>query len=876
MHPLLRRQLKRLGLIQSDRPPSPEVWAKLCDRISQAYTEADQGRALLERSLALSSEEMQSLYENLRRTSERRIKGMEVQTQHILTNCLDGLIGMNAEDRIIAWNPPAVDIFGWTVEEALGKPLTDMIVAPVSEPAGRHGLLDFFTIQTRSTVNRRLEMTAIHQTGRLFPVELTIIPIQQEHTRLCYAFVRDISIQKSAEEHLRKAKEEAEMTTKAKSEFLATMSHELRTPMNAVIGMTGLLLETSLSPQQRHYAETVRTSGEILLTIINDILDFSKIEAGKLEFEVIDFDLRVALEETLDLLAERAGSKYLELIGLVSETVPTAVRGDPGRFRQILLNLTSNAIKFTEKGEVIIRITLVAQTRTDITINVEVQDTGIGIPKEKQTKLFQPFSQTDSSTTRKFGGTGLGLAISKQLVELMGGTIGVKSRIDRGSTFWFTARLLKQPVQTAPDNTFTPFEGLRLCCIADHQANLELLGQFGRAWHMEVRTATTPAEGLTLLHSASQAGLPFEVAIIDMELPGIEALTRELNRHPDLFTIPMVCLTSLGRRGDILPAASSRNLESLTKPIRKHALESCLMTVMDLHPRDRSTGIKAAFSRLPAKPFGQTPLPRLLVADDHQVNQQLAVLMLEGLGFRCDVVANGQEALEAVNRIPYGLIFMDCQMPEMDGYEATREIRKQEAERAKRHEKQGHTTTTFPFPPRHRIPIIALTANAMQGDRDKCLRAGMDDYLAKPIRPESLKATLDKWLNIPEQPETRALQSAPPSDRVPFDPVILAQYQEWGGPDFVCRMIHQFVHDALTCVAALESALLKDEPTALVTAAHALKGICRNMGASELARLSAELEQKCQDQIPIHIRNTIEAIRTTIDHISVPERPRGQ
>ncbi|MBA3611488.1 MAG: PAS domain S-box protein, partial [Nitrospirales bacterium] len=525
MHPLLKRQLKRLGLIDPTQPPPAGVWTHLWERVSQAYTEADQGRELLERSLALSSQEMQQLYENLRQTSERRIKGMEDQTQNIIAHSLDGIIGMNADGQVIAWNPQAARLFGWTKEDILGKQLGEMIIPLQYREAHQQGLKRYMSTRIGKVLNQRTEISALHRDGREFPLELTIIPIEQDGTVFFYAFTRDITLQKSAEDHLRKAKDAAEMTTKAKSEFLATMSHEIRTPMNGIIGMTGLLLETTLTPQQKQFAETVRSSGEALLTIINDILDFSKIEAGKLDLEVIDFDLRIAIEDTLELLGELAGRKKLELLGLVSAHVPTALRGDPGRFRQIVLNLISNAIKFTQRGEVVVEVSLLIETETHATIRVEVRDTGIGVPVEKLAQLFQPFSQADSSTTRRFGGTGLGLAICKQLVELMGGTIGLDSHLAKGSTVWFTTEFSKQPNPPAISHRHIPLKGLRLCCVDDHSANLDLITHYATDWGMEVSTASTPAKGLALLQSAAQKGRPFDLAILDMEMPGMDGMT---------------------------------------------------------------------------------------------------------------------------------------------------------------------------------------------------------------------------------------------------------------------------------------------------------------------------------------------------------------
>ena len=747
MHPLLKRQIKRVGSADLTVPSSPEMWNQLLERISNAYTEADQGRELLERSLALSSKEMQQLYDNLRQTSELRLKDMEKQTQNLIDHALDGIISMSAEGKILTWNPQASEIFGWSIEHVIGKYLVDLIIPDQFREAHRQGLKRFAETKSGTITNKRLELTALHHDGHEFPVEISIIPIAQGDTYFFYGLVRDITEKQIAEQSLRQAKETAEQGAKAKSEFLATMSHEIRTPMNGIIGMTGLLLDTGLTSQQHQFAETVRSSGEALLTIINDILDFSKIEAGKLYFETIDFDLRIAMEDTLDLLAEKAGSANLELVGSLNPSIPTALRGDPGRFRQVLLNLISNAIKFTKEGAVTATITLVTETPDNATIRVAVTDTGIGIDPLAQQSLFQPFQQADSSTTRQFGGTGLGLAICKKLVERMSGTIGIDSQLGLGSTFWFTAQFKKQSHQ-APIPLNTKLEGLRICCIDDHPVNRQLLEEYAKNWAMQVTTAVTPLEALHLIQRAQEDGNPFQIAIVDMEMPGMDGMTlaRMIKANPQLEEIRLVLLSSLGQRGDAKEAKTAGFSGYLTKPIRQNTLRHTLETVMSLEPENLHHPATPVVTRFTALEAAKTGNARILVVDDHHVNQQLAMMMIERLGYKVDAVANGQEAIEACATIPYGLVFMDCQMPVMDGYDATKNIR--EAERMKREgkgEDSPHASRLTPHGLLH-VPIVAMTANAMPEDREKCLQAGMDDYLSKPIRPDSIAEIFAKWL----------------------------------------------------------------------------------------------------------------------------------
>ncbi|BFU92198.1 MAG: Histidine kinase [Nitrospira sp.] len=687
----------------------------------------------------------------------------EARTGLIIDTALDAVMTMDRTGRITEWNAQAEQVFGWSAREVIGRDVADTIFPPSHRLNYREYVQRLLEPRNAPLSNRLVEMIGLKRDGSEFPIEIAMTPIAVEGSVSFSAFIRDITSRKESEqalkdyarqlEHINRqldaALKEAKAATEAKSSFLATMSHEIRTPMNGVIGMTGLLMETTLTDEQREYAETVRTCGDHLLTIINDILDFSKIEAGKLDLEVIEFDLRLAIEESLNLMAERASSKGLNLACLFHADVPTNLLGDPGRLRQIVMNLTANAVKFTENGDVVVEVTVEAQSKEEATIRVAVTDTGIGIAEQARERLFQSFSQADGSMTRKYGGTGLGLAICKRLVEMMGGTIGVMSRVGEGSCFWFTMNLGKQAAGSRrADASAALLAGLRILIVDDKAVNRRMLELMTKKWGMQPTLVHSGFEAVAVL--SGRDGQPrFDLALLDVDMSptdGIE-LARVIKAGSGGSDTRLVLLTSFGRRGDAKRAKEAGLAAYLTKPIRERQLHDCLVAVIT--PRPVAPGMPAGRESLPlitrhtlAETEAKVDL-RILLAEDNIINQKVAARLFQRLGYRVDVVANGREAVEAVSRIRYDAVFMDCQMPEMDGFEATNLIRELEA----------------PGTPHH-VLIIAMTANVMQGDREQCLAAGMDDYLSKPISVDALAGVLDRVTQEHERSEQDKSQEA--------------------------------------------------------------------------------------------------------------------
>jgi PAS domain S-box-containing protein len=757
------------------------------------------------------------------------------------------LVVFNPDTSIRYANAAFIKVNGWSLSELIG------VTAPYPfwteeqhNPTQIEGFKE--ALQKESGEAETLQQK---RNGEQYWVHINWAPVKKNGV-IQFILVNsvDISERMNMEEALRKAKEGAEAATRAKSDFLANMSHEIRTPMNGVIGMAGLLANTVLSQEQRDYVQSIQISADALLNIINDILDFSKIETSKLELETIDFDLNSAIENMNDILAVRAREKGLEYVWLLEPDVPTQLTGDPGRLRQILINLIGNAIKFTSKGNIDIHIGLVQETDTDVEIRFEIRDTGIGIPKQKQAELFRPFTQADTSTTRKFGGTGLGLSISKRLVDLMKGKIGLESDEAKGSLFWFTVVLQKQKSsQLAGKNPEYSITGIKILGVDDNATNRKLLDQILRSWKCRIEVTESAAGALSCLHSAVAAGDPFQIAIIDMLMPDVDGMTlgRMIKATPTLAQTVLVAWSSSGNQEMNSEAEKVGFSKYLMKPTKQSQLYNTI--IESTSSNENLTKKTMPVVSTTSVSTEVTPKLRILVAEDNLINQKVAQALLIQMGHKVDITINGQEALKALESTSYDLVFMDVQMPEMDGLEATRRIR----------EKTSSVRN-------HVIPIIAMTASAMKGDREICLEAGMNDYITKPINPKIVEQALERWAKPHLGDEDDKLKSDSDNVEVIFDRSKLLE--RVGGDEGICtEILNTFLIDFPSRMEGMEDAYNRGDMEVLRREAHTVKGASGNISATLLHEAAAKLETAVASGNRDRLLRDMDDVRTEFEKV---------
>jgi len=795
-------------------------------------------------------------------TERKQLEESVRLTQFSVDRAADLIFWVREDGRLIYANDTTCEKLGYSREELLEMTVHDLDPGAMKPMKPWKGHWD----DRKELKSFTFESTHVTKDGVAIPVEVTLNYIEYEGKGYDCAFARDISERKRVDKELRDAKEasetanrelehaihranqlavEAQAANEAKSLFLANMSHEIRTPMNGVIGMTDLLLGTLLSKEQREYAETVQSSADALLAVIGDILDFSKVEAGKLELEAIDFDLRTTLEDMTGMLALRAHEKGVELATLIEPEVPSVLRADPGRLRQVLTNLVGNAIKFTDRGEITLLVELESEDKGIATLSFKVHDTGCGIPADKLSGLFQPFTQADASTTRRHGGTGLGLSIAKGLVEAMGGSIHARSEEGAGSTFWFTIPVAKGQAAQITLDAYEPgaVSGARVLGVDDSETNRKVLAGMLDSWgcnHVEVPSAEV---ALDTLRQAVLEGDPFRVAVLDMCMPGTdgETLAKAIKADPELRETALVMMTSVGARGDATRVEKLGFSAYLVKPVRQSHLYDCLAAIAG---RDliRTVGPDTSGPIITRHTLAEQAKRRvrILLAEDNVVNQKVALKILEKMGYRADVVGDGLQAVEALRARSYDLVLMDVQMPDVDGMEATRRVRE---------------TGSGVLNPR--VPIVALTAHAMAGDRQKCLDAGMDDYLAKPIKSAELAAILARWAqpvtvetctSIGEKPgpEMDAGQESTSWDimnEAVFDEGVLLALLA-GDRVSAAEIVNEYMKDTPAQVSRLRAAVERNDADEVRSRAHNLKGAAASVGAGALRRLATALDER--------------------------------
>jgi two-component system sensor histidine kinase/response regulator len=792
-----------------------------------------------------------------RKRAEEKLRESEERYRDLFDNASDLIQSVDEKGKFVYVNKKWKEVMGYSDEEIKKLNLTDVL----RKDQIPHCMELFKKVVHGETLDN-VEVVLVTKEGREILASGFVNPrIKDGKFVATRAIFRDVTERRRVEENLKKAKEEAEEANRLKSEFLANMSHEIRTPMNAIIGMTGITLDTELTAEQRECLNIVKDSGYALLGLIDDILDLSKIESVRISLEIIDFDLRTTMEGVADTLAARASTKGLELACMIHHEVPTLLRGDPGRLRQILMNLGGNAVKFTEKGEVVIRAELDEETEDQARLLFSVTDTGIGITKDKQEKIFEAFTQADGSTTRKYGGVGLGLSISKRLVELLGGQIGVESQPGKGTRFWFTVTLERQK-EAKKSFPMLPIDirGMRMLVVDDNQTNRTILVKMLESFGCCAEAVESGTKALQILKRAVHKEKLFDLVFLDMQMPEMngEETLRAIKDDPEIKDVVVIIVTSFGAHGETSRLEALGCAGYLLKPVKQSQLFDTIITVLS-REKSKVKEIPIPIVIRHTVEDQKRRAVRILLAEDNPMNQKFAVTLLKKAGYSVDAVGNGRMAIEALKRTAYDLVLMDVQMPEMNGFEATQIIRKREGE-------GKHT------------PIIAITAHAMKGDRERCLQAGMDDYVSKPIEPQELFDTIERWTKSrgskkalsPSNFSPSALKGdkdtpicGEPACSEPFNFVqdkrsrtaepTCGEYAEsidletalrrfGGDKEFFKEMLEEFFNYAPKQLEKLVEAIETGDAKMVEREAHSIKGAAGNLGAKTFADLALQLE----------------------------------